>query len=225
MLDAICLFDEELPVTYSVFKFQKLSDSEIERYRQTLICPACAGKAYYRKAAKDGKAACFGSRYHQADCREFKPSAAKEREEQDAIEVNQQLLDSDAMVIDFSRPPSVKKIPPNRQRKLSAKGLTAKQAAQIVDSNAAEGIAKQETNSDQSHKDKRIASQGLQKLLHSLIRGSDLATSDLGFIPMISIAGAPRIYLSISVTRSRQIMAHQGCTGAPFLIPTKHGCG
>ncbi len=108
MLDAICTLDKSQDEPYSVFKFQKLSRDEIEEYRQFLLCPVCRQKAFYRKASKDGKAACFGSRYHKFDCSEFKPSQAKLREEQDALEVNQQLVDSDALVIDFSKPTAVK---------------------------------------------------------------------------------------------------------------------
>ncbi len=215
MLDAICLFDESNPVTYSVFKFQKLSDLDIEKYRQVLVCPACAGKAYYRKASKDGKAACFGSRYHKADCREFKPSAAKEREELHAIEVNQLLVDSDAMIIDFSRQPSQnpsakarndlakhernendldKNAPtsafspqskplPEREANasaatlstadLTAEGIEACESQQVVANNNVRETESQVTP------EKRIVREGLEKLLHSLMRGSELAESEL----------------------------------------------
>ncbi|MFT5789533.1 MAG: hypothetical protein ACI8SJ_001649 [Shewanella sp.] len=193
MLDAICKYDETKPMTYSVFKFQKLSDADIEKYRQALFCPACAGKAYYRKASKDGKAACFGSRYHQADCSEFKPSAAKEREEQHAIEVNQLVVDSDAMIIDFSRVPKV--IKPKVQpatNAISKKSEAASNSSAEMISAASEAdlskaelskpeLAKTElvTAGDDAETHKRIATQGLEKVLHSLLRGSDLATSDL----------------------------------------------
>ncbi|WOT05829.1 hypothetical protein [Shewanella youngdeokensis] len=170
MLDAICQYDETQPVTYSVFKFQKLPADDIEKYRQTLVCPACAGKAYYRKASKDGKAACFGSRYHQADCAEFKPSAAKTREEQHALEVNQLVVDSDAMIIDFSRAPFLSQRPP-----LAAKTEAKRGAATLNKPSQANTTAPVK----QDDKPARIATQGLEKLLHSLLRGSDLATSEL----------------------------------------------
>ncbi|MBL4912655.1 hypothetical protein L2719_09785 [Shewanella schlegeliana] len=196
MLDAICLFDESNPVTYSVFKFQKLSDGDIEKYRQALVCPACAGKAYYRKASKDGKAACFGSRYHQADCREFKPSLAKEREEQHAIEVNQLLVDSDAMIIDFSRQPSLNRASVNRRNQAQ---LAKNEHTQKPDLNSTSkpenkpaeepvlntGIEQAATEAleldgaQTADTEKRIAKEGLEKLLHSLMRGSELAESDL----------------------------------------------
>lgn len=100
MLDAICTLETSKDVIYSVLKFQQLSDDEIELYRQYLICPVCSQKAYYRKASIDGKAACFGSCYHQVDCREFKPSLARIKDEKEAVEVNQILLDSDILFID-----------------------------------------------------------------------------------------------------------------------------
>lgn len=195
MLDAICLFDESNPVTYTVFKFQKLSDADIEKYRQTLVCPACAGKAYYRKASKDGKAACFGSRYHQVDCREFKPSLAKEREELHAIEVNQLLVDSDAMVIDFSRQPKLNKGSVSSSELDEAKLDEAKLASNIKDEAkladelkqhpviTATALVASETLEQSGNSvlssEKRIAKEGLEKLLHSLMRGSELAESEL----------------------------------------------
>ncbi|WP_299792884.1 hypothetical protein [uncultured Shewanella sp.] len=191
MLDAICMFDESEPVTYSVFRFQKLSDAEIELYRQSLICPECHGKAYYRKASADGKAACFGSRYHQDNCREFKPSQAKTREEQDAIEINRVVVDSDAMIIDFAKPPSVhsskmsakpvSKKRPNENQSDTKSGIReSEQAYDTDDESVKEGKNKSgNTSQPQLPDDKRVATQGLEKLLHSLLRGSGLAESDL----------------------------------------------
>lgn len=91
---------------YSVFAFQQLDDDEIARLRCHLYCPECQGLAYYRKASKDGKAACFGSRYHAADCLEFKPSSSRKLEEADAQIVNDIVLQHDAMQIDFNLAPS-----------------------------------------------------------------------------------------------------------------------
>lgn len=204
MLDAICVLTTEAAVeqassplrlnpnvmagvTYSVFKFQLLPEAEIERLRQHLYCPACYGKAYFRKASKDGKAACFGSRYHELDCIEFNPSAQKSREEQDALEVQQQLLDADALVIDFSLNPSNKR-PSNAAHKINApqeqevgsKSKTANETEQLA--SLQEPKADYQVTADKPEiaiTAKRTPSQGLEKLLHSLLRGSDLATSDL----------------------------------------------
>lgn len=187
MLDAICKYDEAEPIIFSVFKFQKLSDDDIERYRQALVCPACAGKAYYRKASKDGKAACFGSRYHHSDCAEFKPSAAKAREELHAIEVNQLVVDSDAMIIDFSRVAKVSKAKSQQKvlKETSSNNVKTKPEKSAIeggetalllnDSSASKAIS----DSEKSGTEKRVATQGLEKVLHSLLRGSDLASSEL----------------------------------------------
>ncbi|QDZ90135.1 hypothetical protein D0436_06375 [Shewanella decolorationis] len=204
MLDAICVLTTETAaehalsplrlnpnakagVTYSVFKFQQLPEPEIERLRQHLYCPACYGKAYFRKASKDGKAACFGSRYHEYDCIEFNPSAQKSREEQDALDVQQQLLDADALVIDFSLNPSNKR-PSNsalnvnapQEQEVGAKNKTAHDTEPLA--SLQESKAGYQVVADKPEiaiTAKRTPSQGLEKLLHSLLRGSDLATSDL----------------------------------------------
>lgn len=204
MLDAICVLTTETAaehalsslrlnpnakasVTYSVFKFQQLPEAEIERLRQHLYCPACYGKAYFRKASKDGKAACFGSRYHKLDCIEFNPSAQKSREEQDALEVQQQLLDADALVIDFSLNPSNKgpsnsahKINAPQEQEVGSKSKTANKTEPLE--SVQEPKAGYQVAADKPEiaiTAKRTPSQGLEKLLHSLLRGSDLATSDL----------------------------------------------
>lgn len=204
MLDAICVLTTEAAgehassplrlnphaqagVTYSVFKFQQLPEAEIERLRQHLYCPACYGKAYFRKASKDGKAACFGSRYHELDCIEFNLSAQKSREEQDALEVQQQLLDADALVIDFSLNPSNKrpsnsahKIKASHEQEVGSKSEIENDTEQLA--SVQEPKAGYQVATDKSEiaiTAKRTPSQGLEKLLHSLLRGSDLATSDL----------------------------------------------
>lgn len=217
MLDAICVLTTEgeaavehpqplhslatlaiTGVTYSVFKFQQLPEAEIERLRQHLYCPACYRKAYFRKASKDGKAACFGSRYHQLDCIEFNPSAQKSREEQDALEVQQQLLEADALVIDFSLKPTKhesSKHEPNKKRQPKSDPKVADIQANKISDNASNigvvsalvGSVQEPKASYQTTQDKpeialvgkRTPSQGLEKLLHSLLRGSDLAKSDL----------------------------------------------
>ncbi len=186
MLDAICTLDKSEYVTYSVFKFQKLSDDEIEQYRQFLSCPVCNGKAYYRKASKDGKAACFGSRYHKADCREFKPSLAKVKEEQDAIEVNQVLVDSDALVIDFSISPTVAGGVKPKARKVNQEPKENEQVSVDALTDDPDKVLSNQQGPDvplisatTPVPDKRVSAQGLEKLLNSLLRGSELADSDL----------------------------------------------
>lgn len=184
MLDAICRMDKLSQTVYSVFQFQRLDEAEIERLRQHLYCPACAGKAYFRKASKDGKAACFGSRYHQLDCREFKPSASRQREEQDASEVNQLIVDSDALRIDFSKHASSHST--KAKTAATATGNRVSEPAAPMPQTAHSPITppvKESTPTASEASiptpDKRIAREGLEKLLHSLLRGSELASSDL----------------------------------------------
>ncbi|MCE9677690.1 hypothetical protein LZP69_00610 [Shewanella sp. AS1] len=194
MLDAIYR-DDNSKITYSVFRFQSLDEAQIERLRQQLYCPACDGKAYYRKASRDGKAACFGSRYHSADCPEFKPSLSRQREEQDAIEVNQMLQDSESLVIDFSKPPR-RRAGSQGKAPTSKPASQAKKAADLVaepetnygvksaganktDSESSQANTAQESGAGEQNTQPKMGSEGLEKLLNSLLRGSDLAKSDL----------------------------------------------
>ena len=104
MLDAICTFDKDNPKIYSIFEFKVLPEAEIDKLRYSLLCPVCKQKAYFRKASKDGRQACFGSRYHKMDCSEFNPSARKTEEQKQIAEVEKILLEDDSLVIDFSAP-------------------------------------------------------------------------------------------------------------------------
>ncbi len=160
MLDAICNIDEESPKVFSIFEFKGFSDSEIDRLRYSLLCPVCKQKAYFRKASKDGKQACFGSRYHETDCEEFNPSARKSEEEKQIAEVESLILEADSMRIDFSAPVSRKKVSNKSNDKKEPK--------------PASPIA----TSVKKENELTINKQGLKKLLVSLLRGSSLATSD-----------------------------------------------
>lgn len=170
MLDAICTFDEDNPKIYSIFEFKTLAEADIDKLRYSLLCPVCKQQAYFRKASKDGKQACFGSRYHDLDCAEFNPSARKTEEQKQVAEVEKILLQEDALVIDFSQKIIVnrsteKQCPDKEKTLLKGKDLLAKRAVN-KDLNLNEG-------------DLKVAKQGLAKLLTSLLRGSSLATSDL----------------------------------------------
>lgn len=181
MLDAVCQLDSEISRVYSIFDFQRLPATEIESLRQQLSCVECGGKAYFRKASIDGKSACFGSRYHKDDCKEFHPSAEKDREERHALEVNQLILDSDAVMIDFSLPVKGSN-QANKPSKTSAKKVAQSKtsvsgkAEASLDVSVEKSDAKSESGAESEHK---LASQGLEKILHSLLRGSDLDKSDL----------------------------------------------
>lgn len=185
MLDAIYRIDELSQITYSVFKFQTLDEAEIEQLRQHLYCPACDSKAYFRKASSDGKAACFGSRYHQVDCREFKPSMSRQREDLDAVEVNQIIVDSEALIIDFSRVPSHPASSNKREKTPESKAKTELNKPEIpvvkkrIKTEVNEPQPSYQANDNSSIPESKVGSEGLEKLLHSLLRGSDLAASDL----------------------------------------------
>lgn len=169
MLDAISVFDPENPKTYSIFEFKALSEPDIDRLRYFLLCPACQQKAYFRRASKDGKQACFGSRYHDLDCVEFNPSARKTEEQRQIAEVEQIVLEEDSFVIDFNEKESLrhedKKATPNASNK-SREGKEKKQTS----------VAK---NVQLEKSKNRVCKHGLAKLLTSLLRGSSLAASDL----------------------------------------------
>jgi len=170
MLDAICTFDEDNPKTYSIFEFKALPEADIDKLRYSLLCPVCKQQAYFRKASKDGKQACFGSRYHDLDCAEFNPSARKTEEQKQVAEVEKILLEEDALVIDFSKKIIVnrsteKQRPDGEKTPLAGKDPATKPALK-KDLNVNGG-------------DLKVAKQGLAKLLTSLLRGSSLATSDL----------------------------------------------
>lgn len=181
MLDAVCQLDNDTNRVYSIFDFQRLPATEIESLRQQLSCVECGGKAYFRKASIDGKSACFGSRYHQDDCKEFHPSAEKEREERHALEVSQLILDSDAVMIDFSLP--VKRS--NQAHKPSK--TSVKKVAQLQNSVSGKAEVSLDVSAEKpgttpesgNESEPKLASQGLEKILHSLLRGSDLDKSDL----------------------------------------------
>ena len=100
MIDAVCTYGGQKH-TFSILKFQALTETEIEKFRQFLQCPECKGKAYYRKRSSDGKAACFGSRYHVAECDEGHFSTQRDRETRHSVEVNKVISDADIISIDF----------------------------------------------------------------------------------------------------------------------------
>ncbi|MBE7216384.1 hypothetical protein MK852_23775 [Shewanella benthica] len=161
MLDAKCTYGEEV-CTYSILGFQELSETDIEKYRQFLECTECKGKAFFRKKSSDGKGACFGSRYHTENCGEGGSSPQRERESRHAVEVNQIISDSNLVSIDFfslgSKSSSEPKARPSKSKPSTNK--TSK------------------THSG-TNKQTRIKVLGMEKVLNSLMRGSDLAESSI----------------------------------------------
>lgn len=167
MLDAICTFDKDNPKTYSIFEFKALPEAEIDRLRYSLLCPVCGQKAYFRRASKDGRQACFGSRYHDLDCSEFNPSARKTEEQKQIAEVERILLEDDSLVIDFTAPDKGRKKPA-----LAEPTTEPEEKRQAI-----KPVVKKEAVAGESAP--KVFKQGLAKLLTSLLRGSSLATSDL----------------------------------------------
>ncbi|EOB3920747.1 TPA: hypothetical protein NJZ31_002902 [Vibrio parahaemolyticus] len=163
MIDAICTYDGKRK-TYNIFNFQKLSNSDIEKYRQYLECPnpKCAAEAYYRKKSVDGKAACFGSRYHVQGCNEGRSSPQREREVKHALEVDKIIANSSEVIFDFfaadSKPSgeSVTTLPSKPKPTGSGNNLSHTGAVATV----------------------RNTALGMEIALNSLMRGSDLAQSD-----------------------------------------------
>lgn len=156
-----------LPRTFSIIEFKNLSDAHIALYRHALICPVCLQVAYFRRASKDGKQACFGSRHHLVNCSELTISSEKKV---DAIEqlVEQLAASEEGLHIDFSFISSLSKAivkTPVKQNKTTTVGI--KKMPQ-----APKDIEKAALNDKDSK-------QTLAKLLASLSRGSALATSDV----------------------------------------------
>ncbi len=160
MIDAICTYGGNRKI-YDIFSFQKLDDSDIEKYRQHLICPDsnCGAEAYFRRKSKDGKAACFGSRYHNQGCSEARSSKQHVREIEDAIEVAKVLADSSKVTFDFKV--SMLHHPEAQNRKADLKSQN-------------EG-SKPQTDLAVVVKYPNL---GMEKSLNSLMRGSDLNRSD-----------------------------------------------
>ncbi|SDJ21249.1 hypothetical protein SAMN04488540_1062 [Ferrimonas sediminum] len=161
MLDAVCTHGGEV-CTYNIFDFQKLDPAVIELKRQHLQCPNpdCTGKAYYRRASIDGKAACFGSRYHIAGCDEGRSSEQGSRELQQAQEVRQLLLAGEEVRFDFSP--------------VAVKG----RSEPVTPLAATKADTRPGSSPDKVNKSAKPASIGMDKALASLMRGSGLDTSE-----------------------------------------------
>ncbi|ELS9243391.1 hypothetical protein R6I31_000057 [Vibrio cholerae] len=163
MIDAVCTYGGKRK-TYNIFSFQKLSDSDIEKYRQYLECPnpKCAAEAYFRRKSIDGKAACFGSRYHIQGCNEGRSSPQREREVKHALEVDRIIADSSEVIFDFCAADSKpsEKSNTNRPSKLKIAGSES---------------AKSHSGAVATTRNTVL---GMEKALNSLLRGSDLAQSD-----------------------------------------------
>lgn len=60
-------------VSYAAVDFARLQAGDIARKRRFLVCIGCGGPAYFTKASRSGRAACFGARPHTDGCLEAAP--------------------------------------------------------------------------------------------------------------------------------------------------------
>lgn len=55
-------------MTYAAVDFAALPPAELARKRHLLECPDCGRPAFFRRASRSGRAACFGARPHAETC-------------------------------------------------------------------------------------------------------------------------------------------------------------
>lgn len=72
---ALCIEDKR---TYNAIEFSELNPFDLDRKRRLLACRECGGPAFFRKASRSGRAACFGARPHVDGCQ----LAAQDTEQQ-----------------------------------------------------------------------------------------------------------------------------------------------
>lgn len=159
MFIIICTFDG-FDKYYSILDFQKLPDDEINKLRHSLVCPGCRKLAFYRKKSIDGKIACFGSRY--CTCKENTLSPQRRRETDYAAEVKQIIVESDTIIISYL------------SRASSALGCDTSETRGRMEIT---GTGTSKVHSLKSGQ-KRVPTVSLEKILHSLIKETGLATAD-----------------------------------------------
>ncbi len=59
-MDIVALRDDKNKI-YSIQQFVMMSEIERDKFRENIVCEECGGDAYYRRATKDGKTACFAA--------------------------------------------------------------------------------------------------------------------------------------------------------------------
>ncbi|WP_028869066.1 hypothetical protein [Psychromonas arctica] len=211
MLDAICILPKKDDVerdaqsiedeiqtqtTFSIFEFKLLSDEKIALYRHSLFCPECLQNAYFRRASKDGKQACFGSRYHLPTCSALnsRPKISLPENDKDKTqsvtkhkhEGQQKLQQSsefeDGFTIDFSSKFSAK-IEPLRNQTTKSDSLKTTSIIKVESESGTEVETELEDIADLNLSSRKVVKksikQTLPKLLKSLLNNSSLATSDV----------------------------------------------
>ncbi|WP_299667151.1 hypothetical protein [uncultured Psychromonas sp.] len=207
MLDAICILPKKDNVeadtqlikgktqtTFSIFEFKLLPAEKIALYRHSLFCPECLQSAYFRRASKDGKQACFGSRYHLPTCSALssrpkinlpendkdKAQSVNKYEPQQKVQQNVEF--EDGFKIDFSTKFSTRISANTAPLHNQTSKNDRLKSASIVDveaepENDLEGST--DLNLSSSIAAKKSIKQTLPKLLKSLLNNSSLATSDV----------------------------------------------
>jgi len=162
MNDARCDHPNADPV-YSIYQFQRLTDIEIEKYRHRLFCVNCGAEAFYRRKSISGNSACFGSNYHTSECDAASPSSKDKKIVTHAIEVDQIVADSEEVLFDFGFSEIKPKSTPEQKTRVSSKGSTGTSGKKYTKT---AGKVRQSVLE-------------MEKALHSLLSGSNLATSDV----------------------------------------------
>lgn len=216
MLDAICILSKghqptkhyqtaegevKAQTIFSIFEFKLLPTEQIEQYRHALYCPECLQVAYFRRASKDGKQACFGSRYHLAGCSELNTHSRDKNivSESKLLQSEHVLVESKGnqlpQVVVAPDADSVASLDKSKKLKLSEQGFTIDFTAKriikskplLADIKKIESsTANKSNNTDREHSvlkqseqtDKPVT-QTLSALLKSLFKKSSLATSDV----------------------------------------------
>lgn len=172
MLEVTCTYPDAKSY-YHIEQFLLLTEEDIERYRQHLMCPVCQGKAYFRKQSVNGRSACFGSNYHANDCGNWHPTL-KTQQQKEVEVLNQQLAESDELIFDFVIPAKPKKENEHRRD-----GLKEKQSQERL-SYSTQEPTEQFIDKDNTKKSANRRPEVLtpDKMLNNLLHGGELAKSE-----------------------------------------------
>lgn len=120
MYTARCIEDG---ITYAAVDFSVLPPHEITRKRQFLQCPECGGPAFFRRASRGGRAACFGARPHGPNCElaapEYDTNEDGPGEDQDQLlnPGNKIVVDLNYGAVEQPVAQEAEGLPPNRNRR------------------------------------------------------------------------------------------------------------
>ena len=212
MLDAICMLsknhkptqhqigevDTKAQTIFSIYEFKLLPNEKIEQYRHSLFCPECLQVAYFRRASKDGKQACFGSRYHLENCSELNTYQRNKKafnlsDDSQFSDVNDETVIIDSPKVSaVSITPSTQaenKLRPNQDQgftiNFSAKPIVSGQrtihSEKVTTASSGKKINVEEQYSEriESEPVEKKVTQTLAALLKSLFKNSSLATSEV----------------------------------------------